>query len=163
MKTFNHILNEIAVQSAQTQEPDSTGVYVAVRFDERSVKKILNYARKIGISQPISKSKLHCTVIASRITKDFTPLKKIDIYPIVKCLKILNKCVVLELDCASLNERHEELRLQYHLMSDFGYYIPHITLSYEPQLIDIDTLNASFVEFEIHAISEYVQPLDFNH
>jgi hypothetical protein len=41
-----------------------------------------------------------------------------------------------------------------------GYYIPHITLSKVPQDIDYDTINAGFVEFEVHAVKEYYETLN---
>lgn len=140
----------------------SRGIFVGVRFDDKSIRNILNYAKQIGIKNPVKKEDLHCTLIASRIAVDYEPSSKIKAFALVKCLRELNRCIVLELESEELKARHEALRLQFGMMSDFGCFIPHITLSYEPQEIDIQLFNAMFAEFEVCAVSEYVEEMITN-
>lgn len=137
------------------------GSYVGLRYDEKSCKAIIKLAKEIGIRDIMPKSELHTTLIYSRIPLiGYEIPENTSIYANTKCIKRLGGLTVIELSSKEMEERQRHLIHDCRGMSDFGYYIPHITLSKVPQDIDYDTINAGFVEFEVHAVKEYYETLN---
>lgn len=139
------------------------GQFVGVKFDDRSNRDILSFAKKHQIIDVIPPEKLHCTLIYSRRFLDWfeiTPI--IDEYALVISFGLLNGFPVLFVESEYLTRKNIKLRLFNNASADFELYIPHVSLSYTRQDVDVEKINASFSEFEIHMIEEYENVLKIN-
>lgn len=156
---------------------ETRGTYAAVKFDEDTKDAILEYIKEHDIPNPISRDKMHCTVLYSRkYCPDYEPLGKIDPPWIGEPTKFEvwesrgklrdeepKRCLVLKFKCDKLNERHKELMDEHDATYDFPEYKTHITLSYdigdmdETKLPDIH----KFLDV-IKIVEEYGEDLDLS-
>lgn len=156
---------------------ESKGTYAAVRFDDATKDAVAKYIADNDLPNPISKDKMHCTVLYSRkYCPDYEPLGKIDPPWTGKVtgLKLFvsrgknrdeepKRCLVLRFDCDKLKERHEHLMDTLDATYDFPEYIMHITLSYDIGDLDEDTLpDITKAVKTVKIIEEYGEDLNLD-
>lgn len=148
--------------------PPSEGVYVGVKYDTDSVKKLKALIKQLKIPNEVPSSKIHTTIIYSRkYVPDIKTYDTIlDIVAIPKKFTVFDtqdnkRALVIELDCEYLVDRHNAIMEEYGTTYDFEKYIPHITLSYDiGDLEFIYDFNENPIELVL--TSEYTEKLILN-
>lgn len=125
---------------------EKKGSYAAVRFAGNTIHQLRKYQIENNIPTPLTPKEFHSTVMYSKIFMEgFKPLGKIDppwigeftefdIFPSDD-----DNALVLKYDCPELTKRWEEIMAMgaHWTWDDF---MPHITLSYNVEDLDISTL-----------------------
>ena len=149
---------------------ETKGSYVGVTPSKQSKDNIKKLLKELKVENPISRDKMHTTLIYSRkCINNFSPKGKLD-PPIIakpKSFKIFHtkeekNALVLELDCQELHDRHNFIMDKYGATYDYPEYIPHITLSYDCG--DFDAASVDFSKYvdtlkEIEIVDEYYEDL----
>lgn len=133
-----------------SERKGTTGTYAALKFDEPSVKRISQYVKDNDIPNPLEASKLHVTLLYSRVECIGFKSPGNLIEPFVATVKGFDvwnnadmdgKALVVKLDAPALVERHLMLMKLYGATYDFPEYQPHFTISYNvPDEFDPKTL-----------------------
>lgn len=157
------------------REVQNEGVFVAVKFSDDTVQRILNYCEKNEIPNVVQKEDLHCTLIQSKTdVPDFTPQNKLDEIGIPFGVELWDKktreadlinesqniVLVLRFECDYLENRFNEL-IDMGASRKFKTFKPHITLSRDVGN-DFDILQLSSVKElgDIEITSEYSEKLE---
>jgi hypothetical protein len=94
---------------------------------------------RLGITNKIDPADMHTTVIYSRrpcpdamsmheLSTPFSGrIRGLHTWPTQEG----QRCLVAEIDCASVNELHQLMRDQYGATHDYPEFTPHVTLSYD--------------------------------
>lgn len=135
----------------------SNGTYVAVKFSADTLLRLESLQKSIKLSNPLPLEELHSTVCYSRNPIYVVPKvgnKIIAVHGFVENLKTKNgNAVILRLDSPYLVERHEQLK-RLGATHDFPDYLPHISLSYDDEI-----LNPFRLDILIEMTHEYVEEL----
>jgi hypothetical protein len=139
------------------------GVYISVIPDEITSEKIREYQEKYLKGKDVN-TELHCTLIYSKKphVDDIEPEE----YTAVGTFQEFNlfgedkNTLVIEINSQDLRRRNAELVEKYGFISDFDEYKSHVTLSYNADGIDINSLPP--MDFAFSFINETVEPLDEN-
>lgn len=131
----------------QEKHTENNGLYIAIRYVQKSSSLIKNYILN-NIPNPIEVKDLHTTIIYS--TKwDDVPVNDWELYPAyIERYEIWendnfykSNILVAILDSDKIVARHEYLMKNYNLDFGHGEFIPHITLSSNiPKDFDISIL-----------------------
>jgi len=166
---FNFIKTLILRESKKT--PD--GTYVGLKLSEESCDRLYEAAKKLQIPNILDKKDYHTTLIYSRkYLPDFKA--EGELYPPIAAtiakLEIFTgkdgdqKVLVAVLDCPELIERHHLIMNEFKATYDFDEYKPHVTLSYNCNDFDVDSIDITeniespFIEF----VEEYSTDLDLD-
>lgn len=168
---ITNIINliEREVKKQHAREPD--GSYMAVKLSPDTVSRVHKYIKDAGIPNGTAAEKLHSTLMYSRVfLPDMKAKGKLD-DPYTGTPKKLevwdsqdgNRCLVLKIDSADLEERHKELMSRHKNATwDYPDFTPHITLSYDIGDLDISNLPDLSNIGEILYDNEYGEDLDLN-
>jgi 2'-5' RNA ligase len=152
------------------KELRKAGTYVGVKLSTESMdalEKLLD-----GIPNPISRSKMHVTIIYSKKPTTFTKADcngKLD--PSWKLVPdefhVFHteegwRALVLKVMSPELEARHKEIMDNYGASYDHDKYTPHVTLSYNIGDFDIAKMGKVGDMEELEAVEEYEQPLDLD-
>lgn len=115
------------------------GIYVAVKYTERSLKEMFDKLSKIMvIPNQIPFDKIHSTIIYSKKydkleTAEYKVMKPVALAKSFEVWKTQNgkSALVVLLDAPDLSIRHKWLMKNHDLTYDYDEYKPHITLSYD--------------------------------
>jgi hypothetical protein len=139
------------------------GTFVSVRLTPTCNERIIAWMAQELIEEPTGGGDLHCTLVLdknNKIVHDpivFDPVLKID--PATYRIDLFgsNKNVlVLRFECPELEQRQAELMNQYGLVSEWGAYKPHITLSTKVQEIKTDLEPPHFeLEFDKESVEAF--------
>lgn len=140
------------------------GTYAAVRFTPETLDRIEELQKKLKLPDPVSRDKLHSTILYSRVWVPFVPEKGELLLGSVCRLESWksqsNKNVLLlTYDSEYMRFRHD-VGTALGATFDFPDYTPHVTLSY-----DIGSLKFNLGEIfnlELVRSKEYVEDLDLN-
>lgn len=128
---------------AEKKDPD--GSYVGVKFDDESLDLLCEFVKEQNIPGALNRPDFHSTVVYSRkylpeyeavgdIGKPWvaTP-KSFDIWESKPNAykKEHTFCLVMEIDCPNMVDRHNMAREDHGATYDYDEYKPHITLSYD--------------------------------
>lgn len=150
------------------------GCYAGVKFDKDTKHAIMEYMKEAHIPNALPASKLHTTLLYSRVPcPNYKPIEKVDYvgepdeFVIWDTQAVGGKgtarCLVLKYKCPDLVARHKALMKEHKATFDYPEYTPHITLSY-----DIGDMKISdFPDVQkhlgtIHTTGEYFEPLDLD-
>ena len=137
------------------------GTYAGVRFTKDTVAALQKYIEDNEIPHP--ENDFHATLLYSR--KHLPKYFPINYDPPMpgkfKELKMLgpNKnALVISFDAPELEKRHKELRKEHNADWDFDSFIPHVTLSFDIEDIDVDELPDP--KFSIKMEKEYSEEIN---
>jgi 2'-5' RNA ligase len=150
------------------------GTYAGVKFDKDTKQSIMDYMKEAHIPNALPTSKLHTTLLYSRVEcPNYKPIESVkyvgepDEFVVWETQGVGGKgkarCLVLKYKCPELVKRHKELIKEHGATHDFPSFEPHITLSY-----DIGDMKlSSFPDVQkhlgtIHTVGEYVESLDLD-
>ena len=144
----------------------SVGTYVGLRVLDASRDEIIKHClrQRIAVNLPPTEKSLHTTVIYSRTRCANIVSNDTVIYPALftrfACFDSSNgeKCLVILLDSPAIVARHLKLMSDHSATYDYEEYVPHITLNYNYNGREIDTLPP--ITFPIFLGNEYVEDLD---
>lgn len=150
----------------EKKTPD--GTYAGVRYDKDGVKLLSKYAEENDIPNPLDPNKVHTTLLYSRkYCPDYEPAGKLD--PPLKAkfdemevwpTQDKKNALVVTLDAPELVKRHKTLMKELDATYDFDEYKPHITLSYDVGVLDVDKLpDIRDTIKEIDIVEEYGEDL----
>lgn len=115
-----------------------TGLYVAVKYTERSTNEMLNSMSKFNIPNLLTADKIHTTIIYSKTydnikTAEYKVMKPVAVIGSMEIWKTQGgkSALVAKLDAPDLSIRHNWLMKNHNLTYDYDEYKPHITLSYD--------------------------------
>lgn len=149
------------------------GTYVAVKFDEDTIKSLQQYLKDNKIPNGLHPHKLHTTVLYSKKhCPDYESLGEYE-DPLIGHPDELviwetsdeekANCLVLKYRCPDLVRRHEELMDEHNATYDYDTYHPHVTLSYDCGDLDIDQLpDVKKAIPKIIIVEEYGEDLDLD-
>lgn len=143
-------------------EEKKSGTYIGVRYDESSVRKLLNLTSKIP--NGVLKDKLHSTIIYSRVKIDIPLLDNMDWSAIPGKIEYWDtqdgkRAVILNVKCTDMIDRHKYIMETTKATYDYDEYKPHITLSYDvPKDYEMGPSGIN----ELKIISEYKEDLDLD-
>jgi hypothetical protein len=138
------------------------GTYVGLNVLPETEKKLLAYAKDVGIEE--CPSTLHTTIIYSRKKHDIiaepdtvfeAEFKDFTIFPNEDGTKTL----VALLHCPLLEARHLQLMAKHSATYDYPVYHPHVSLCYN---FTGDEINLPPITFPILLGQEYTEPLDLD-
>ena len=154
----------------ESKEPN--GTYVAVKFDEDTQNALVEFAKEAGIPDALNKSEFHSTIVYSRKhLPDYEVLGTIDepweAKP--KEFTVWEKkpnayddrhtyCLVMQLTCPKMNERHTMAREDHGATYDFDEYLPHVTLSYDVG-VGFDVKKLKWTGDPLKVVKEYKEDL----
>ena len=139
---------------------NSGGTFIGARLTSDSADLVYAYARYIGIpkDQIIPKDELHVSIIYCKGKFPIVPYPVMDaeeakfrIYNLV----YIGNAIALIGESQWLRSR-VKLARSLGLTSSFPGYIPHISLTYKP---DVDITKIQKPDFMLHLGQEYVEPL----
>ena len=140
------------------------GTYVAVKFDETTLKFIAEYQSRNGIPNPVSQEEIHSTIVYSRTPIIWTPAENLDIEvdttdSIIEIWDTHDstRCLVWHYYSAYQHRRFKEAMAK-GATYDFPEYKCHITLSYD--VGDFDESQLFKPAFNIVLDHEYVSGLE---
>lgn len=155
-------LNEIFFVSPQP------GTYVGLRLSDKTTKQFVDYIKQNKIPNSVAKTKLHATVLYSRVPVecegkvpvDWTgTFQQFDSFKETAGDSNSTNCLVVKFVCPEINKQHEECRSKGGT-HDFDSFDPHITLSYDIGTLDFSSLPA--IDFPIVFKELYSEPLDLS-
>lgn len=166
------LLHEVMILSELKGEDEKQqGTYVAVKFDDDTIKRLESYIKDNDIPNAVKSSKFHTTVIYSRkYCPDLKSKGKMETEWVGKPKKLeiwengdkTSKCLVLTYDCPELSKRHKQLMTDHKATYDFPDYKPHVTLSYDVGDRNVDDFTDIDDIGDIRINNEYHQDLDLN-
>jgi hypothetical protein len=145
------------------------GTYVGLRLHTNSRTAVMKYIAdsRINFVPTDLERRLHCTLIYSRrLLKKFQPMggcfyrarsAGFDIFP--NSADPGKNCLVMLIDCKAILERNKLIKSAHGATEDFPY-IPHVTLTYDADGIDVDLLkpfNDDIIFYE-----EYSETMDMS-
>lgn len=142
--------------------------FAGMKFDDESVSEIMHLSEGLPARTP--RSQLHVTLIYSKAPIIFTPRGELKTpfeakpkkYSLFTTDKAAN-CLVLELDCEDLVNRHKQIMSETGASYDFPVYHPHVTLSYDVgDGFDVKTMPDLESVPTLYLTEEYGQKLDLN-
>ena len=155
-------------------ENKTEGLYVAVKFSDECVDRILDYCDSVNIPNVLNRSDFHSTLAYSRKpVPDFSPESEIDVVGKPKGFEIWPSepnafkkektyCLVMKFDCDYMTNRFNEI-MSMGATYDYDKYQPHITLSYDVgEDFDTSVLPDIAKIGTISIVSEYSEKLDFD-
>lgn len=124
------------------------GTYSYAVFSRETKQALHSYTSKLSIPNAVRPDKFHVTVLYSNKTlEDYVPASVYNHELTATGVKFAvwptntTPCLVLILDCPDLVNHHLFLMKKYDAEYDFPEYIPHVTLSYDIGMYDVDILN----------------------
>jgi hypothetical protein len=149
---------------ATVESKESGGTYVAVKFNELTLKHIAEYQTRNNIPNPVPSIDIHSTVVYSRVPIEWTTAEHLDIEvdtsdSIVEVWDTQNgsRCLVWHYYSAYQHRRFKEAMAK-GATYDFPEYKCHITLSYD--VGDFDERQLYKPAFNIVLDHEFVESLD---
>lgn len=149
----------------------NNGTFVAVRFHEETVAKLIGFGVANAIPNLIDPAEYHSTVVYSRKHLPNVPERRVltpswiarpigfDVFS-TRNGDMSTNCLVLKLDCPEMIGRHNYLRKWEGASHDFPTYNPHITFSYDIGDYDLSKLPRIDVALpEILIVQEYCKEL----
>ena len=144
---------------AQLFEDTTPGTFVGLRLTHESNAQFTDWLAQTGVVDPNPPDLHHVTLILGKDKKlDHTPIRYT---PVIQADPSTYEIAhygpdedipVLKFKSDILYKRHMKLRAKYDVEWDFDDYTPHLTLSYEPQRVDVEPPTFP-LEFE----KEYVE------
>ena len=115
---------------------NNTGLYVALKLDKKSSKKLYNWFKNQDI-EPISKEDFHVTLVYSKKYISYYPTleEPIILNPTTFEIKKLGDALVLSFEDKTLRNKWEYTQ-KLGATWDYDGYIPHITIVYNTENID---------------------------
>ena len=152
------------------EEDETTGAFVGVKFSEETNDGIMKFIKDNDIPNPVSKDKLHCTVMYTYsdapdlIDEERAPFDP-EWIAIPKKFEIFNtqdnkNCLVLRIESDNLKKRHDAIIADYGVVYTHEEYKPHITLSYDCGDIDLSELDMKGLPEKITIVEEYASAID---
>lgn len=150
-------------------EITKNGIYIALRFDLASCKKLAKWTNDLGIKS-IEPEKMHSTVLTidtPKLTYDyFKPNKKLDVeidldeaeFDVFPLRSTDSKALVVKLNSEWIEDFRQDLIDRYEITktNDVEPFIPHLSLSYEwPEDSEIDIKSLTLPIDTITIVSEY--------
>ncbi len=163
MKTFKEYILETDINTEEDKLSIEypNGVYISVKLSEETENYVKEYQRKYLKNQKINKE-LHCTLIYSQKPQvdEIIPssYKAIGTFQEFNFFGPDNNTLVVEINSQDLRRRNEELVEKYGFISDFDEYKSHVTLSYEVENVDLNSLPP--MDFVFNFEDESVEHLD---
>lgn len=155
-------------------EERKNGIYVAVKFSDDTINRLLKYCNKANIPEVLKADEFHCTLSYSRKdVPDFEPKEKIkeigvpykfEVWPSSPNAfkKDMTYCLVLKFKSDYLQKRFDKI-MSMGATYDYDKYQPHISLSYNVDK-DFDVKKLPPIkelgDFEI--VSEYSEELELD-
>ena len=146
---------------------DTKGTYIGARPDRLTIKRLLEFGKKMNIPNLVSSDTFHTTLVydeSKERPSTYTPKKLLDdpIIASANAFEIWNDVLVLTMLSDDLTKRHEELHDKYKFSWSHDSYKPHMTLSYNAPDVDLKELNDNIPrELDIIMfVREYFEPLD---
>jgi len=135
-------------------------VYIALHLDSASEKEIIDYISN-NIPWLEINEDLHLTLIYSNKPheKQIKRKKYQCIWKFKKFSKFWDKweSLVIEIESDDLIKKNKELSDEHSFVSDYDEYLPHISISYKWEDIDIDTLPDFNKDIEFKFIHEIIE------
>jgi len=144
---------------------EKKGTYVGGRFSKDVEKGLEEFCKDNDI--PNINTDYHTTIMFSRSKLEgYESAGKVQYDTPLHSFKIFEgdtKVLVLQLDSPDLKARHEYLMKEYDGTYDFPDYIPHITLSYDLEDYDINTLDIEDLDdIDFFVQEEYTEELNLD-
>jgi len=174
MKTFKNFTKEdfkepevkMFHKEGTSEEDEVTvyekGVYISVKMAEESKMQVQKYLDEyLPDADVIDIEELHCTLIYSKKKYEGEiDNKEYKIPATIKGFKKFDngKVLVALVKSNFLENRFQELMKLYDFVYDYEDYIPHFTLSYNAE--DIDILSLPPIDFAVFFEDETTAPLD---
>ena len=118
---------------------ENSGTYVAVKYNQYSILKLLEVAHKFGVPNVLPLEKMHTTLIYSskgdNSVEVYTNINYVGIPKQLESWKSSDgkNCLVLTLNSDAMINRHQELMAKHDFVYDYDEYKPHITISYNTE------------------------------
>lgn len=158
MKTFKQYIKENEEYEETIKYPD--GVYIGVKMTEESAIALSKYMSKyLSGYNKVKPEDMHSTLIYSQ--KPHVDEIEPKSYQVTTTFLRFSKfgkdgeSLVIELYSPELIRRNEELVREHKFISDFDEYKPHVTLIYDAQDIDINSIPP--IDFVLNFEKEYVK------
>lgn len=140
------------------------GTYAAVKVSPSAADNIIDTAKKLGIPNLINPSDIHCTLLYSRKHIPLSGSIDVDYDAQVSNFELFGdnkEILVIKLLSSDIKERHKFLMDTYDATYDYDEYIPHITLSYNIDKFDVNSIDINaFNNSDFKFIYEYYEDLD---
>lgn len=140
---------------------DDLGTFVSLRPSFNSLDALEALQLAMGLSNPVPRDSIHCTVIdSSKTMRGYTAWG--EIWPCIHATPISvarwpwmddRECVVLLLDSEDIILRNHRLRDIYRVPPARYPFIPHVTLAYGTENDDIRMLAPSVLQMAIPRVS----------
>jgi hypothetical protein len=157
-------LSEILLEK---KEPE--GTYVGVSFSRTTQNAIRKMMKDLKVPSPISRDKMHSTIIYSRKYFKYEPLGDIDPPWIgtptefdIFDTRDGKKGLVLKYECKDQRERHEYLMDTYKAKYDFPEYKIHLTLTYDAGEFKVEGVDPKQWLPQIEIVEEYSEDLQLD-
>lgn len=133
------------------------GTFVGIHFTEDSVKRLTKWMQDIGITDPVSPSDLHVTLLYDDKKgftwgcKEYSP--PLELNPDTYHLDSMGGVLVLRFENQEVNARHECGIAMHDVNWKFPSYKSHVSLSYTPSESPCDIPVPTFPLFLSHEFS----------
>jgi hypothetical protein len=143
------------------------GTYVSLGLSETSKDKILNFMESNDISNPVSRSDLHATLIiaSKRLPKSDYPIEEINwiAFPAeLRKIQTQNKtnALVLVYQCEEQLKLFNEIKQKHNVEHSYTNYLMHITLSYSCDQ-DLDSIKGfEYIDY-LHFVEKFCRDACF--
>jgi hypothetical protein len=140
------------------------GTYAGLKFSNDDCDIIVELANQLKLPNPIEKNDIHMTMIYSRkYLPNYEAAGQIDEWAYPKEFHVFDtfdkkRALVLKLDCPFAIKRHNQIMKEHKATYDYPEYIPHITLSYDIE--DMEVPEFKNLPKEFHIDTEYMEDLE---
>jgi hypothetical protein len=143
------------------------GTFIGLNFSKSTLDGIEKFQQAIGLKNIVNINDIHTTVLCSLDDiidfkfKDFKGLK-ISEFKLgkMKTQKGID-CLVIEFNEEMIIKRHEEVLQLYNVVSFYGEFKGHISLSYDCGDMDISNIDIKTYLNELEVENEYFEELKF--
>lgn len=145
-----------------------SGLYVAAFFSDKTNQHLAQYIADNNIPNPVTSQSFHTTIVYSRVpVDDFEANHSADVTissqnVFLEAWDVANnkQCLVLRFPSNYLELRFAEA-MAAGATYDFDEYKAHVSLSYDLP-VDFDIRALPVINFPIHIIGEYSEPLELD-
>ena len=146
------------------------GTYVGWRYGDDTLHEINTWLSDSYIPNPIHITKIHSTIIYSRVEFDFEPKGRFIVPEYAQTNRLGTfdtrdgkRALIWFIDCQAMTDRHNHIMKTTAATFDYDEYTPHITLSYDiPADYDISKLHIQGLPIVLQLVSEYTEELDLD-
>lgn len=142
------------------------GVYMCAKFCQASLEALRNVQNALEIDNPVSPEKLHTTIVYSRKTVDLFPGSELNepakLIGFEKWDTKYGSTLVGIIESDYLHSRFNDA-MDMGATYDYDDYKPHVTLSYDSGIQDLESrLSSLTLPVDLRIVGEHVEALNLD-